>query len=65
MVGPMISFEYKLYFVQTANMKALVYSHRHIKFSSEKQYTAMWQVLLLFPSPEQARPYFDTSERKL
>ena len=32
---------------------------------SEKQYTVMWQVLWLPPSPEQARPYVKASERKL
>ena len=32
---------------------------------SEKQYTVMWQVLWLSPSPEQARPYVEASERKL
>ena len=33
---------------------------------SEKQYTSvMWQVLWLSPSPEQARPYVEASERKL
>ena len=32
---------------------------------SEKQYTVMWQVLWLSPSPEQARPYAEASERKL
>ena len=34
-------------------------------FSCEKQYTVMWQVLWLSPSPEQARPYAEASERKL
>ena len=32
---------------------------------SEKQYSVMWQVLWLSPSPEQARPYVEASERKL
>ena len=32
---------------------------------SEKQYTVTWQVLWLSPSPEQARPYVEASERKL
>ena len=32
---------------------------------SEKQYTVMWQVLWSSPSPEQARPYVQASERKL
>ena len=31
----------------------------------EKQYTVMWHVLWLFPSPKQARPYVEASERKL
>ena len=32
---------------------------------SEKQCTVMWQALWLSPSPEQARPYVEGSERKL
>ena len=32
---------------------------------SEKQYTVMWQVIWLSPSPEKARPYVEVSERKL
>ena len=32
---------------------------------SDKQYTVMWQVLWLSPSPEQARPSVEASERKL
>ena len=32
---------------------------------SEKQYTVMWQVLWLSPSPERARSYVEASERKL
>ena len=32
---------------------------------SKKQYTVMWQVLWLSPSPEQARPYVEASKQKL
>ena len=42
-----------------------MYSHRYAAFFGEKQYTVMWQVLWLSPSPEQARPYVEASERKL
>ena len=46
---------------QTANEKLLCIS----RIFSEKQYTVMWQVLWLSPSPEQARPFVEASERKL
>ena len=46
-------------------LKTFVYSYRYTTFSSEKQYTVMWQVLRLSPSPERARPYVEFSERKL
>ena len=45
--------------------KVLMYSHGYTTFSSEKQYTVMWQVLWLSPSSERTRPCVETSERKL
>ena len=45
--------------------KTLVYSLRYAVLLVKKQYTVMWQVLWLSPSPEQARPYVEASERKL
>ena len=42
-----------------------MYSHRYTTFSGEKQYTVMWQVLWLSPSPERTRSYVEISERKL
>ena len=42
-----------------------MYSRMYFTFSSEKQYTAMWQVLWLSPSSERTRPHIETSERKL
>ena len=43
----------------------LMYSQGYTTFSSEKQYTVMWQVLWLSPSSERTRPSVETSERKL
>ena len=45
--------------------KTLMYSHGYTTFSGEKQYTVMWQVLWISPSPERTRPYVETSDRKL
>ena len=42
-----------------------MYSPQLRRIFSEKQYTVMWQVLWLSPSPEQARPYVEASEQKL
>ena len=46
-------------------LQILVYSLIYAAFFGEKQYTVMWQVLWLSPSPQQARPYAEASERKL
>ena len=52
-------------------VQAVLYSNCKLKtfvyttFSGEKQYTVMWQVLRLSPSPEWARPYVEVSEPNL
>ena len=64
-IFPSISIDYRTYSTQTANEKLLCIPAGMPHFS-EKQYTSiMWQVLWLSPSPEQARPYVEASERKL
>ena len=57
-----LSFHFNLLKLQTKNT-SIFQQVRHI--FSEKQYVVMWQVLWLPPSPEQARPYVEASERKL
>ena len=63
-IFPSISIDYWILSTQTANEKLLCIPSGTPHFS-EKQYTVMWQVLWLSPSPEQARPYVEASERKL
>ena len=52
-------------FYSNCKLKTFVYSRRYTTFSSEKQYTVMWQVLRLSPSLERAGIYVEASERKL
>ena len=63
-IFPSISIDYRTQSAQTANEKLLCIPAGMPHFG-EKQYTVMWQVLWLSPSPEQARPYVEASERKL
>ena len=63
-IFPSISIDYRTQSTQTTNEKLLCILAGMPHFS-EKQYTVMWQVLWLSPSPKQARPYVEASERKL